>query len=999
MPETKTKRSYASARSIRPRLPKIINREKCLSLLSNAKDKKIIYISGRAGQGKTTLALSWLKKTRTKAVWFALYEGDNDPNGFFQHLAEAFSNTFPTIPLDLPPIPAGAPYEPAAFASTYCRSLFSKVSGRYALVLDDFHFLEEGSPLYPVINVLIEALPSKVQIILISRSSPPPFIAKWSATRQVLHLSEEVLRFSQEETIKLFTDVLGIPITPPQAEALNKITDGWAIGLILLQEKVRKDASAISSDAAINAHLREPISDYIYYEIFRGLPLLVHEFMVKTCLFEAFSLDAASCITDRANLLSHIRFLTDYHLISEISSGDMLHYSYHSLLREFLRGRVMLLSEEERNKLVLQVGQSMRDKKEFDQAIDIYLSYGHFDEAIRLIEQIGLGYILEGRHSRLGRWIHSLPPGKIDSHPWLQYFSASIQAITDLPGAICFFNHALKGFEQTGDAEGELLALTAKILTSIYYGNDYQGFEAELKRGQKILKRPGASFSPVAHISFQIANSISGLMSEGRPREALKRALTAMDLAHKTGLVPLYVNAAIYAGLFAFHTGEFRLSAHIFSKVEETISCHRIDPVLFSQALCHRAPLESFLGMREKALDTLIEAEDVCIKNGLIAHIPIIQTYRIRQEMIMGKTGDFIEALLSLKQKFLQSGNLFVAGFIPYNSALYYYYKGEPSKAIPFAEEGIRLLKACHCPWMINFAKCLLGYLYIEIGEWGLAEQHLTEALHCFEKEGSPFFSFWALLGLARLFINKGEEKRARKYLDRGLCQGKKEGYLEVDVFTPNIMSQLLTQARKWNLEPDYVDKLMQHWKVAPVPSLSIKTLGRFEVAVHGEIITDDIWRGKKARLFLIALLNFCGRDTKRCGMGASKEEIIDLLWPEADGDHATTSFHTTLHRLKMILGIVGNSKGFIQLKEGRLVIDTACCQSDCCAFEKAVRKAKQCEGEAKWGEAKRYLDEAISLYQGEYLPTFQNESWIEAKRQALHSQFLWVEKRLKEPF
>jgi LuxR family maltose regulon positive regulatory protein len=124
--------------------------------------------------------------------------------------------------------------------------------------------------------------------------------------------------------------------------------------------------------------------------------------MIKTCLFDAFSLDVASCLTGQASLTSQIQFLTDRHLISEIRSGDMPHYSYHPLLREFLRGRVMLLSEEERNKLVLQVGQSMRDKKEFDQAIDLYLFYGHFDEAIRLIERIGLGYTLEGRHSRLG---------------------------------------------------------------------------------------------------------------------------------------------------------------------------------------------------------------------------------------------------------------------------------------------------------------------------------------------------------------------------------------------------------------------------------------------------------------------------------------------------------------------------------------------------------------------------------------------------------------------
>lgn len=158
-----------------------------------------MLISGRAGQGKRTLTLSWLKEAKIKPVWVTLDPGDNDPITLFRLLADAFSHAFPRTEFNLPTIPTGAPFDAAVFARNYLRYLLSPVFGRYAIVFDDFHLLDEGGPLPALVEVLVEALPPKVPLMLLSRQHPPAFLAKWFANRQLFSISEELLWFSPQE--------------------------------------------------------------------------------------------------------------------------------------------------------------------------------------------------------------------------------------------------------------------------------------------------------------------------------------------------------------------------------------------------------------------------------------------------------------------------------------------------------------------------------------------------------------------------------------------------------------------------------------------------------------------------------------------------------------------------------------------------------------------------------------------------------------------------------
>ncbi len=98
----------------------------------------------------------------------------------------------------------------------------------------------------------------------------------------------------------------------------------------------------------------------------------------------------------------------------------------------------------------------------------------------------------------------------------------------------------------------------------------------------------------------------------------------------------------------------------------------------------------------------------------------------------------------------------------------------------------------------------------------------------------------------------------------------------------------------------------MRNW---PWP-IRIYTLGRFEV-----VLDDKPLRfGRKAQqkpIDLIQVLVSLG------GRKIAETKIADILWPDDDGDMQIKSLHTTVYRLRKLLGY----KDAIEYEDSRLVL------------------------------------------------------------------------------
>src|SRR5579859_3369008 len=78
-------------------------------------------------------------------------------------------------------------------------------------------------------------------------------------------------------------------------------------------------------------------------------------------------------------------------------------------------------------------------------------------------------------------------------------------------------------------------------------------------------------------------------------------------------------------------------------------------------------------------------------------------------------------------------------------------------------------------------------------------------------------------------------------------------------------------------------------------PDVRVYTLGTFRVLVGGHALEDSAWRRKTARQLFKVLLT-------RPGRRMTRDEVVELFWPESDSEAAASNFRSTLYALRRAL-------------------------------------------------------------------------------------------------
>jgi DNA-binding SARP family transcriptional activator len=159
-----------------------------------------------------------------------------------------------------------------------------------------------------------------------------------------------------------------------------------------------------------------------------------------------------------------------------------------------------------------------------------------------------------------------------------------------------------------------------------------------------------------------------------------------------------------------------------------------------------------------------------------------------------------------------------------------------------------------------------------------------------------------------------------------------------------------------------------------------VSTLGGFRVVVDGCIVEDAAWRRRSARQLFKVLVTHFGRHVCR-------DEVIELFWPDSDGDAAASNLRSTLHAVRQALNparlapapevVFGDHTSLWLDAESNL-------STDALAFEELVAAARRSR------DPLPLLAQASTLYAGDYLPDDMYEDWATERRDALRRT--WTE-------
>lgn len=171
-----------------------------------------------------------------------------------------------------------------------------------------------------------------------------------------------------------------------------------------------------------------------------------------------------------------------------------------------------------------------------------------------------------------------------------------------------------------------------------------------------------------------------------------------------------------------------------------------------------------------------------------------------------------------------------------------------------------------------------------------------------------------------------------------------------------------------------------------------ISVLGPFVVQKGDEPLTDKLWRSRQTRTILKLLLT-------RRGQVVAADQLIDILWPDADERRARRNLHVRLSQLRRVLADDSDDSLIHTIDGGYAFRQTAVCTVDVVEFEEKGTEGRQHLDAGRLDQAIAYYEQARSLYQGDFLAEDLYEPWTFNERERLREQYLTLLTELAEAY
>ena len=164
-------------------------------------------ISGRAGTGKSMLALDFAGRCGRRVAWYKVDAPDSDPRIFFDYLIGSVREQRPGFGSKLlRRLVESADFEHTDdLAEAFIFELGdSDKQNSLLIVIEDLHLLSDSEWLVPFFTRLLPLLPADVHVLITSRSLPPAPLWRLRSKQSLVVIEEEALAFTRPEAIALF---------------------------------------------------------------------------------------------------------------------------------------------------------------------------------------------------------------------------------------------------------------------------------------------------------------------------------------------------------------------------------------------------------------------------------------------------------------------------------------------------------------------------------------------------------------------------------------------------------------------------------------------------------------------------------------------------------------------------------------------------------------------------------------------------------------------------
>ena len=519
-----------------PTILECCRRTRLFKKLDNRKNAQIFWVSGPAGSGKTTLVKTYVDRLGHPCLWFQLDPGDNEPASFFHYLGLAARKAVPTMRKPLPTLTPG--YLPGLplFSLRFFEMLYNRLKLPCTAVFDNYQVLAEASPIHLLLGQGLEHLPEGLTVFLVSRTQPPPVLARLRAHDQMALLQWEDLRLTAEETREIAALRLNTGLDPVMVRDLHTKADGWAAGLALMLESI---LSAKGGPPAAAPGSGSGVFDYLAGEVFDNSAEALKTFLFSTALLPEFSLKMAQALTGNRHAQAHLGSLSRKNYFINRIKLRQSYYRYHPLFRQFLIAKAReMLPESDLTDLYSRSARILEADGKPDAAVELWLDVEHWNEVSRIILMHGPEFLEQGRFQLVHTWLQQLPEKRLENDPRLLVQKSLCSMFSSPLDAKETAEKAYRGFTKKGDIPGRMFAWTVVVEAIEFAQGNFGPLEKWIEEFDGFKTEYSSLEDP--SIKARFACSMIVALSFGQPRHPdlprwIERALHAPGVPDSAG--------------------------------------------------------------------------------------------------------------------------------------------------------------------------------------------------------------------------------------------------------------------------------------------------------------------------------------------------------------------------------------------------------------------------------------------------------------------------------
>jgi LuxR family maltose regulon positive regulatory protein len=185
-----------------------VRRPRLLALLDQSlRSCTSTIITGRAGSGKTSLAIDFADQCERRVAWYKVDAPETQLRIFFEYLISSIHTKRPgfgSYSLCSLIEQSFETHQIPLLADVFLYELQLQSAHPLLIVIEDLHLVCDAEWLVPFFRRLLPLLPADVHVIITSRTMPPASFWRMRSKQTLSVIDEEMLLFSAQEALTLF---------------------------------------------------------------------------------------------------------------------------------------------------------------------------------------------------------------------------------------------------------------------------------------------------------------------------------------------------------------------------------------------------------------------------------------------------------------------------------------------------------------------------------------------------------------------------------------------------------------------------------------------------------------------------------------------------------------------------------------------------------------------------------------------------------------------------